>query len=298
MAEETSDQISGQELFDQAIGKETPPPEPVAAEPAAPEPIEDNKGRLRDPFTKRFVGKAQGEAITDEPAVETAPKVEQPKEEKPDHRIPLTELLNEREKRQRAEQERAQYEQSFRRLQQQLDEMQKPKQEFPDFFAEPQSLQAYIDQTLAQRESKWQQEFKAAVANMSLQRAHDKYGDTFMEAYQDVISRPITDPIRQQVINSPDPGQTLVQLYKRERTVALVGDDPQAFVQKALDEALNDPEFLAKAIERAKAQAGSTQATQNKIDLPPSLNKASGSSRHLETGDMSDGSLYAFATQR
>jgi hypothetical protein len=99
----------------------------------------------------------------------------------------------------------------------------------------------------------------------------------------------------QNVINSPDPGETLVRWYKREETLRQVGDDTSAYQQRVLEEALNNPEFLAKAIEKAK---GVASANPSQVKLPPSINKmASAASSHDES-DMSPAALYQYATKR
>jgi hypothetical protein len=281
--EETKD-LTGQEIFDEAVAESMPEAstEEEEEEPKAEERARDEKGR--------FVAKdkaGEEEEPPAEPVGEPEPVVEQPKEEKPDHRIPLVELLNEREKRQRAEQERAVLEQNLWQLQQQLQALQQP-QEPIDPLTDPDRWQQSLNQS-------WEEKFRSMEANFSLRLAHYKHGDLFMEAFRDVTSRPLNDPIRQQVIQSPDPGETLVALYQKEKLMKEVGPDPQAFIQKKLEEALNDPQFLAKALEKAKGVA-KTQPTQ-KIDLPPSLNKVAAAANVQGDDDVSDRGLYAYATR-
>jgi hypothetical protein len=85
-----------------------------------------------------------------------------------------------------------------------------------------------------------------------------------------------------------------VNWYKREQTLKEVGSDPNAYVQKKLEEALNDPQFLAKALEKARG-AASAQPTQ--VKLPPSLNKAA-SARTDGDNDTSDQGMYRHAIGR
>jgi hypothetical protein len=134
-------------------------------------------------------------------------------------------------------------------------------------------------------------------ANFSLRLAHNKHGEVFTEAFQEVMQRPLQDPMRQQVINSSDPGETLVSLYQRERTLKEVGTDPAAYRAKILEDALKDPSFLAQAMQSARQTAGAQPKPNNKIDLPPSLNKVA-SANSGEDGDDSDSSVFSYAIGR
>jgi hypothetical protein len=254
--------------------------------PAAPEP-EVKEDRARDE-KGRFAAKEEQEEAPQ--VVEEEPEL--PKEEKVDHRIPLTELLNEREKRQAESRRAQQLQQELETLRQQ---MQPPKQQepIPDQFQSPEQYNAWVQgqtqqvqQTIEQR--LWQQE-----ANFSLRLAKIAYGpELFEAAYKATVENPT---LARQVANSPDPGETMVALYKREQVLAQVGDNPETYVQKKLEEALNDPKFLAKALEKARS-AASTQPAQ--VKLPPSLNKATSAARSDDTSDMSDRALYHNAIGR
>jgi hypothetical protein len=288
MTEETIDQISDAEVFQASLDApkaETEAPEKEQAEEAQTEDrVRDEKGR--------FVAKEKDEEVGDEPApvpeaaLEEAPP--EPVKEKPDHRIPLTELLNEREKRQNAERQREAYEQELSQLRQQMQALQQPREPI-DIFANPEAYTQSIEQQMGEK-------LRAMEANFSLRLAHNKHGEIFTEAFQEVMQRPLQDPMRQQVINSSDPGETLVSLYQREKVVKEVGPDPIAYKSKILEEALKDPQFLAKAMQTARQTAGA-QPTNNKIDLPPSLNKVA-SAHSGDDNDDSDGSVFNYAIGR
>ena len=273
--QENTDQIEDADLYEAAIE----------------EPVEAKEERSRDE-KGRFAAKAEQEAQEAARVVETQP--EQPKEEKVDHRIPLTELLNEREKRQ-AEQRRA--EAALRELEQLRQHLQPPRQAPPDQFAQPEAYNEYWEQRIAEQQYAVQHALRNQEANFSLRLAHMQHGDTFEQAYNALIEtaeRGNRGPA-QAVANSPDPGRTLVEWYSREKTLQEVGTDPNAYVQKKLEEALNDPQFLAKALEKARGVA-STQPTQ--VKLPPSLNKAAPAARADDKADLSDVGLYHHAIGR
>lgn len=271
--EQENTELDSDELYDAAIED-------------APEP-EVKEDRQRDE-KGRFAAKEEAEEA---PVAEAQPESVTP--EKVDHRIPLTELLNEREKRQ-AEARRA--EQLAQELEQLRRQLQPPKQ-IPDQFQSPEEYNAYWEQRIAEQQQTVEQRFRNQEANFSLRLAHMQHGQLFEEAYNallDVAEKGNRGPA-QQVANSPDPGQTLITWYQREKTLAEVGSDPNAYVQKKLEEALNDPQFLAKALEKARGVA-STQPTQ--VKLPPSLNKVAPAGRSDDKGDMSDAGLYHHAIGR
>jgi hypothetical protein len=271
---------------DEALYDAATEPEPVAEEPVVAE------GRQRDE-KGRFAPKQE-----EEPVAEAAPEpvAVQPEPEKVDHRIPLTELLNEREKRQ-AEQRRA--EQLMRELETLRQQLQPQRQapQAPDQFQDPEGYNAYWEHRLQEQQTHFQQAMRGVQAENSLARAHDKHGEVFEKAYQAVMDRASQGDrsIAQQMVNSPNPGESIVAWYKRESTLQMVGDDPEAFLNKKLEEKLNDPEFLAKAIERARGVA-STQPTQ--VKLPPSLNKVAAASRADDGATLSDAGLYHHAIGR
>lgn len=291
--EDKSNQISDQDMFDSAVADESIEEKPEGDELVEPEAKIDE--RPRD-AKGRFTGKAEGEAVTETETQETAPEpdVEPERSEQPeakvDHRIPLTELLSEREKRQNAEREQETLRQQIWQLQAQMQQAAQQPQEPIDIFADPEAYQARTQQTIDDR-------LKAMEGNFSLRLAAYKHGEVFQDAWQEMVNRSMSgnDQMRQQVLNSPDPGETLVQLYQRDKVMAEVGDDPMAYVNRKLEEALDNPEFLAKALEKAKVQAGS-KPTQNKIDLPPSLNKATSAQRDNDPVDASDDGMYRYAT--
>jgi hypothetical protein len=269
------DSITDEDLYDSATEV-----------PVAPEP-EVKEDRARDE-KGRFAAKEEVQEETP-PVAEAQPEL--PKEEKVDHRIPLTELLNEREKRQ-SEARRA--EQLQRELEALRQQMQPPKerQPVPDQFQNPDAYNDYWEQRIAEMETRRVAELRQFKAETSLERAHDKYGKVFEAAYEYTMQNP---DVAKHVANAPNPGEAMVSWYKREQAVKVVGDDPEAYVQKRLEEALNDPQYLAKAIEKARS-AASTQPTQ--VKLPPSLNKATSAGRPDDSDGMSDRGLYQHATGR
>lgn len=284
--QETIDQISDAEMFNEALIEE---PKQEVSEPT---PESQTEERERDE-AGRFVAK------TEEDKAESVEQPE-PREERPQGHIPPGRLKEEADARRAAEalvaqerQAREALEQRFWQLQQQFQQAQRPKeepQEPIDMFADPQAW----EQSQRQR---WEGEMRQMRGEMSLQLAGIRHGEqTLKDAFQALQSEVMsgnTAPHRQ-VMESNNPGEALVSWYKREQTMKLVGDNPETFVEKVLNEALEDPDFLAKAIEKAKGVA-TTQPTQ--VKLPPSLNKATASAPNSggTDTDASDAALFNYA---
>lgn len=278
-----------QDIYDSAIAdapvEETPVEAPVEAPAeAAPEqtPVETPAERLRDEYG-RFAAKVE----TPEPKPEARP-------EPVEHRIPLAELLNEREKRQ-SEQRRA--EMLMRELEQLKQQLQAPKSPPPDQFQHPEEYNAYWQSEIDALRHEQAMALRNASAEFSMRIAHREHKGVFEEAYQAVMNRAAEGDrsVAQMVANAPDPGEAMVNWYKRESTLQTVGNDPQAFAAKLLEEALDNPEFLAKALEKAK---GIAAKSPTQVSLPPSLNKATSSGRPIDTSVMSDAQLYQHSIGR
>jgi hypothetical protein len=92
--------------------------------------------------------------------------------------------------------------------------------------------------------------------------------------------------------------------HAQQSTIKEVGNDPNAWLERKLQERLNDPEFLAAAVERARGSArqnGAREYTPARGSrMPPSLNSASGSSHQVDDPDLydpSEGAVFRFATR-
>lgn len=285
--QETIDQISDAEVFNEALADESKAPEP-APEPS-PEPEPQTEERPRDE-AGRFVAK-------DKEAESKPVEQPEPREEKSEGNIPSWRLKEEADARREAlaqlETERRQRE-TFQRqlweLQQKLQAKEQLPEEPIDIFADPDAWKQ------AERR-KFEGEMRQMRGEMSLQLAGIKYGDqTLKDAFQALQTEVMsgnTTPHRL-VMESNNPGETLVSWFKREQTMKLVGDNPETFVEKVLNEALEDRDFLAKALEKARGVA-TTQPTQ--VKLPPSLNKATASQSNAGPSDTdtSDTAIFNYA---
>jgi hypothetical protein len=132
----------------------------------------------------------------------------------------------------------------------------------------------------------------------SLQNAHKVYKEEFTEAY--AAAQKAVDPaLRALMQQSRDPGETLIQWHREQKTKAEVGNDLAAFRQREQERLLSDPAFLAKAIEKARAaaQPAAQPGTRPAVSLPPSLTRATNASTDgsADDNDVSDEGLWRHA---
>ena len=212
------------------------------------------------------------------------------KSDESDHRVPLTELLNEREKRQQIQ---AQFEAMQQHLaaQEQQRQQAEQQQQWPDIFENPEFYQqqiAYMQQMPGYIQQQMQQQVNQQLAmarmeflgELSLRSAKQSEPETYKAAWEELERRVNggDNTWRQQVLTSDDPGDTLLSLYKRENTVNTVGEDPEAYFQRRIEDLRGDPQALAQLL-GTPSRGGQSQAP--KFNLPPSLTKAGSAGAYL-----------------
>lgn len=292
-------------MFDEATGDKPAAAETQTQEQQAPQGEPEKQGGGRDE-RGRFAAKEKTEA---EPAKTDTQSTEQeaqtaPPEKQP-HYVPLAEHLADRERRQAAERERDELKRAveardrqFSELQKQLEELKAPKPEPIDPWSQPDQWAGQFDQRLSSVNDTVGKRLKEMEANFSFRLAHFQHKDVFEKGYEELVNRVRAGDIaiRDHIMASADPGQALVNWYRREQTVREVGEDPQAYVNRKMEEALKDPAFLAKAQEAMKAIATGQNgaAPRTTTQLPPSLTRAAGgSSANRGEGDATtDRSLF------
>jgi hypothetical protein len=188
-----------------------------------------------------------------EPEPETAPEVKAAPpavEEKQSTQVPITALLDEREKRQRAQQE-AEY---YRRL----IEQQKP-QEKPDFYEDPEKFAAVQQQTVQQ--ALWNERL-----NMSEAIVRDKHGDEVVDAATQAFQQALqaNPALYAEMRQARNPYGYVVDWHKKQSFLSEVGD-PDRWKQSQIE--------ALRAQVRAELEAEFTQKA--KPAAPPrSLAKA------------------------
>lgn len=280
------------ELFDGSIS-EKPIPETVEESEKI---VEEKPAEQPRDETGKFVK-------TEEPKVEATEKVDDNAAQVPSWRV--REINAEKAEIAKAleteKAERAKVMSEFQAMQRQIAELSKPaeqpKQVKPDPLLDPEGYEKYIEQRLEDR-------FLSERRETSLRLAHRTYKDEFTEAYsaaqQSMAKGDVALSARMQ--KSGDPGETLIQWHREQKTMREVGNDPNAFFEKRLEAYLSDPANLGKVMERAKAAASSPTQTGVKrpvVDLPPSLSSGTraDNSRGSDDDDVSDEGLFKYATR-
>lgn len=180
----------------------------------------------------------------------------------------------------------------LRELQTQIQQLTAPKQEPVDPLADPDRFVGTIEERLAAERNAFQTELRKMRLENNLALTASLHKDTFPKAYEaftQQVEGQNDRALAARVFGSSDPGGAMVSWFRERETLREIGDDPSAYRQKALEEALKDPAFLARALEAAKAQATgqpaptgqaapAAQSRPNTVTrLPPSLRSTPGS---------------------
>ena len=276
-----------QEIFDAALqdGEVLTPDEGDGI----PTPEEGNN-QLRDE-TGKFAA-ASDEGVKPE-AVETeATDDVNTDDDKADHgQIPSWRLREVTQERNAAREETTKLRDQLAQMQQQLNSMQRqqpkpePKaEEIPDIYSDPEGYTNYLN-------SNFEKRLTEQRAEMSLQMAHIRHGESFEKAYE--AARQADPQTLANIRNSADPGEALVRWHKQNSLFEQTGGDLDSYIAKQLEAKMNDPAFQAQVIEKARANSQGSGGTQ--INLPPTVSKMTGSTRGSASGGMSSGELFESA---
>lgn len=243
---------------------------------------------------------AQAEAPVEQPVTQAEqppvqPVVAQQQAQEDAHRVPLRELLDERDKRQAQQREV----EALRRQLQQF-QSQQQQQNAPEFWEQP---EGNIDYRVHQAVAPLVQELVMQREQTSRALASMQYGeDKVNEAFKDMEARiNAGDPVArfdyQRVMAQPNQYAALVQLHQQRKALSEIGNDPAAYRDKVLQDALSNPEFLAKAADALQAKAKSspsviTYAAPKTKGLPSISNIGAAGSVGGATPDLSDQELY------
>ena len=308
--------VTDKELFDHAIS--TPPPDQPAeaakvapeAAPPQPQPQEHPGGDRRRDEHGRFVAGQPPQQPQQQPGQPQQPQ-QQPQQQRlpEDHRVPLRELLAEREQRQKAQAEMAQMREAWAYFQNtQLQPQQQPQQpQQPQQV--PQTIFDNPDQYLAERVisplQQWGQDGMLKIKDgLSRAIADQQFGaQAINAALADIASiryTPQGDFQYRQIMASGHPYGELIKWHQQARAHQAIGPDPNAWLRKQQEAWFNDPNVQARMIEHVRRQQQHPGANRPPptVNLPPSLSSLPASSGRLDDqGDLSDASLYRFATR-
>ena len=102
--------------------------------------------------------------------------------------------------------------------------------------------------------------------------------------------------LHQQITANGNPYDNLVKWHQQQQVMSRIGNDPDAWLQAEIEKKMNDPEFLAQAMERARASAtSSVNRASPTTSLPPSLSRIPTGGNAAADNDMSDGAIFSHA---
>jgi len=275
MSEADLEGPSDDELFTEAVGNETTD-EPDAGQQQEEQPEQ----AVAEPEAKTEAEIAEENAIEAESKATGIPGWR------------LREINEERKaaiaERDALRAEKAQWETRQQTPQQTAPKAEQPKAERPDPLLDPEGYAAAIREEI-------RQEALAERREESLARAQEANPQEFAEAYA-AATKAVDPALKARMQLSRDPGKTLLEWHRENKVKEEVGSDPNAWLEKKLEERLNDPDFLAKAIERSKDIASSAISNgRPKVDLPPSISNLSRSGTILKSAagdELSDQELF------
>lgn len=287
--------VSDQDIFRSAMADE-----PTTEETQSEDRNRDQLGRFapKADDTPAAATQQQPEQVTEQPAQQTQADEE--------GKVPPWRHRELREQRDAAEARAREFETRSRAteerltaLQRQWEQSQRPKEEPVDFFANP---DAALDQRLSPIESRMEQFAAKLVLRASKAEAFAEHGVPAVKEMEQAIGKAMQDghpdmpSLSMQMRNSDDPVGVAMSWYKRDKLLRDTGGDLGKYETTLQEKLLKDPAFQAKAMEAWRLQA-SAPGNPSKVQIPPSLNKASGSAGNGadEAGDMSDASLWAAA---
>jgi hypothetical protein len=315
---EQNEDAADRDLLSDAL-KSEPPAAPAPAEGTQPEAQPGSTAQPRDE-AGRFAPKTEAAPEPPKSQAQEQPQVAQPSQapspadnvQPQDHRVPLRELLDEREKRQQAAADAATLRQQVEYMSHLLGQMQQPQPPRPGQpqQAEPVDIFSNPDAYLDQRINPYVKQFSDALMQIkegnSRIMAIEKYGQEAVDtAYAEIAKLRMSGQglhDYERIMASPHPYGELVQWHKERNNLKMVGSDPNAWLEQQIAERLKDPTFRAKAIELERAQQqqpsnGSGRPAAQNIQLPPSLSKTPAAMGVMEdeATDQSDAALLKWA---
>jgi len=287
------------ELFNTALTDDVP-------QDASPE-LQPEQGRPRDE-AGRFVSAEQPAPQPEvQPDIAPAPQIaEQPTEQPQNSKdeIPSWRLREEAEARRAAEQRAAQYERDMATLQAQLQQLQRqnqPQPQAPDLYEDP---AAFVNHGVRQQLDPIEQRIwntQAYYSRKDAEREHgpDKVNAALQAAQQ---ARSAGDPeaisLDNRLGSSIDPFRELMAWHQKREVFSQIGNDPEAWFTKRLQQALNDPSQAQNIVKMVTGQV-QQQQRPSVTQLPPSLSRTPAAFAADDTGDDdSDSGLLKSALRR
>jgi len=269
---------------------ETPQVEDVA-EVAETTP-RDERGR----FAPKQAAEEQAEPVAQEQPAAVEPQKDA------SQGIPPWRLKEEADARRAAEERAANHERELAEMRRQLQAMQKqnePKPAVPDIW---ENADGFVDHRTNQAIEPIKGEISQLREYYSQRDAIREHGAEKVKAAYDALANGLNarDPevvaVYQRAMASIDPYGDIMKWHKKQTIFSTIGDDPEAFVERQIEERLKDPTYQAKVLERIRGTAQTRPSTVT--PLPPSLNRATAAAALSGDEDDSDEGLLQSALRR
>ena len=216
-------------LFDETLAPEAEAPAPVEAQPApqdhAPEAV------------------STGEPAT--PPVATDDSAQ---------RIPITALLDEREKRQAAERRAQEIERRLAEF-----EAQRQQQPAPDFFENPEAA-------FQRQQQMFQSELLRTKVQLSAEWARKQHGEETVQRVVEFFNDPRHAPKSHEFIMAPDPFGAALAYYNQQQLLSEIGTDPNAYKERLRQQLL--AELQSQQAQPAPVQAKPTPPPRSIASQP------------------------------
>lgn len=198
-------------------------------------------------------------------------------------RVPSRVLRESNESRRVAEAERARLEAENREIRTRLEQLERNRQQpgqqqapqKPDMFADPEGYEQWLRNDIEQKTSERR-------INGSFQDAADEHGERFQTAFQTLVAS--RDPqLVGNIVNSHNPGRTLMAWHDRQVLLSEIGSDPAAYKERVRQELLRDPEVRRQTLSGMRNDAlrgDGDGGPRTRTRLPPSLSSATGGASH------------------
>jgi hypothetical protein len=297
--------ITDRQLFDHANADPTPAPSP--SQPSQSPQSAGGDTEAPPPSTRPDLQQQpQPQGQPRDPQGKFAPKQPQEQQRQPeDHRVPLRELLAERDARQRLEAHAAELTRAVMELQQRTDpNRQAQQQQEPEtIFDNPdQYLNTRVMDPLRQEATRYMMQMKDGL---SREFANTQFTQPVVDAALAAMAQfrhtPQGNFVFNQIMNAGHPYGELVKWHKQVSAYSSIGADPDAWLKQQQQKWLDDPNAQRAMMERLRArqqQQNGAQGNPPNVQLPPSLSSvASTASRTEAPGDLSSNSLWSFANR-
>lgn len=280
--------LSDSDIFDSVISGSNA--EPGDKQEPTPQP--------RDLESGRFAAKEP------EPPVQAVAPVVEPQAPTPEAPspggMPVSAVKGERERRQAAEADAEALRREIAELRGMVQATRQPAPQ-PQQEKQPSSIFEDPEAYLKDQLNPFQQSLQEIREELWESRAtviHTAEAVDAAKAAADALDPASKAALHRHITANGNPFDNLVKWHKQQQTFARVGNDPDAWLNAEIEKRMQDPQFLAQAVERARAGVSPTPQTRQPVtSIPPSLSRLPAGGNVPQGGEVqSDDALFSATT--